>query len=647
MITLNTLEFRNCFAYGDQETQRIELNKNNLTQLVGANGSAKSSVALVLEELFYSKNSKGVAKGDIPNRYTKEPRYFMGSDFSVDGVEYKLTKDVHKANTKLVLLKNGIDISGHTATQTYKLLHEILNLDYNTFSKLVYQSMTSSLDFLTATDTARKNFLINLLELDRYVEVEKELKERRKELATEIKGLEASAERAANIAEKTQVPELQFLVEEPTLSEDYEKQVDALNYRLGSLQSSIDEHGKEVNRFNEYVRKSKELDAELEKTTKALESLVEVPEPRQPEEPPELARLPELEDNLKKVLWEMESVKKQYKDSKEVSDKTECSACGSKLDTDSAEKLTETLRQKFVGLAEVRDSLIPGVEELRQLSVSHQRAISEFNREYQARAKYINSKETLTRKLKELDNTYLDKVEEPSPIEDIREEQEQVTAEISKLRGIRRSEELELSEARKYNLEVEKSNSTREQALRSKEMAVAEYEKLQGALRKAQEYLSQVDTLCAIFGPKGLIGYKIESSVKVFEERLNDYLSKLSGGHFALAFELEDAKLKVVVYSSSKEVSIKTLSSGELSKVNIATLLAIRNLMSSISKTHINTLFLDEITSVIDAEGMEDLIQVLLREPELNTFLVSHGYEHPLVDVIHVEKINNISHLRS
>ena len=91
-------------------------------------------------------------------------------------------------------------------------------------------------------------------------------------------------------------------------------------------------------------------------------------------------------------------------------------------------------------------------------------------------------------------------------------------------------------------------------------------------------------------------------------------------------------------------IDILALSSGELARVNTATLLAIRKLMSSISKSKINILFLDEVISVLDDAGKERLVEVLMRE-DLNTYLVSHGWSHPLLEKIEVVKSENISTL--
>ena len=92
-------------------------------------------------------------------------------------------------------------------------------------------------------------------------------------------------------------------------------------------------------------------------------------------------------------------------------------------------------------------------------------------------------------------------------------------------------------------------------------------------------------------------------------------------------------------------VDILALSSGELARVNTATLIAIRKLMSSISKSRINILFLDEVINVLDETGREKLVEVLLGEENLNTYVVSHGWTHPLLEKIEVVKQENVSAL--
>jgi ABC-type molybdenum transport system ATPase subunit/photorepair protein PhrA len=67
--------------------------------------------------------------------------------------------------------------------------------------------------------------------------------------------------------------------------------------------------------------------------------------------------------------------------------------------------------------------------------------------------------------------------------------------------------------------------------------------------------------------------------------------------------------------------------------------------MQSISNSRINLLILDETIEALDVDGKERLIETLIKESDLNTFLVSHGFTHPLLEKVYVVKQNNISHI--
>jgi len=164
-------------------------------------------------------------------------------------------------------------------------------------------------------------------------------------------------------------------------------------------------------------------------------------------------------------------------------------------------------------------------------------------------------------------------------------------------------------------------------------------------LTTVEEKLGHIEVLKKAFSTNGLLAYKIENLVKDLEELTNEYLAELSDGRFSLEFVVLNDKLNVEIDDNGKPVDILALSAGELARVNTSTLLAIRKLMSSISKSQINALFLDEVTNVLDELGKEKLVEILLREENLNTYIVSHGWTHPLLSKIEVVKEDKVSHL--
>jgi DNA repair exonuclease SbcCD ATPase subunit len=162
-----------------------------------------------------------------------------------------------------------------------------------------------------------------------------------------------------------------------------------------------------------------------------------------------------------------------------------------------------------------------------------------------------------------------------------------------------------------------------------------------------EDKLSVLEILKKAFSTNGLLAYKIESLVKELESLTNEYLAEFSDGRFSINFVVENDKLNVEVGDNGKIIDILALSSGELARVNIATLVAIRKLMTSISRSQINVLFLDEVNQALDEAGKEKVVEILLKEETLNTFLVSHGWTHPLLEKIEILKEDNISILEA
>jgi DNA repair exonuclease SbcCD ATPase subunit len=173
----------------------------------------------------------------------------------------------------------------------------------------------------------------------------------------------------------------------------------------------------------------------------------------------------------------------------------------------------------------------------------------------------------------------------------------------------------------------------------------AQLDSLRDGLESIENKFTILEILKKAFSTNGLLAYKIESLVKELEVMTNDYLAEFSDGRFSINFVVENDKLNVEVSDNGNIIDILALSSGELARVNIATLVAIRKLMTSISRSQINVLFLDEVNQALDEQGKEKVVEVLLKEENLNTYLVSHGWTHPLLEKIEIIKEENISYL--
>jgi len=246
MITLKTLRWSNCFSYG--EDNELDLEDSIVTQIIGTNGMGKSSIPLIIEEALYNKNSKGIKKADIPNRYVNKG-YDIYLSFAKDEDFFEIKID-RKANIKVSLYQNGDDISSHTATNTFKTIQGIIGVDFKTFSQLVYQNTNTSLQFLTATDTNRKKFLIDLLHLDNYLELFDVFKEQAKVVTTQISASNAKIGTIEKwlvenkLTDTTILPLLEIEID----TEDSEKEFRFLTKEI----ENISEKNKKISKNNKY-----------------------------------------------------------------------------------------------------------------------------------------------------------------------------------------------------------------------------------------------------------------------------------------------------------------------------------------------------------------------------------------------------------
>ena len=597
MITLKRLKWNNCFSYGDNN--ELDLDSNNVTQIIGKNGMGKSSIPLIIEEVLYNKNSKGIKKADIPNRYINNG-YDIHLTFTKEDTLYEVIV-IRKASIKVKLLKDGEDISSHTATNTYKTLQDILGIDFKTFSQLVYQNTNSSLQFLTATDTNRKKFLIDLLHLEEYVVMFEVFKEASRQANAKIAEINAAI---ATIEKWLRDNKLESTTILPMLNLEIDTSEDEESLRSLLLEfENISEKNKKIKNNNSYKDLFKRININKANEIKASELL-----------------------SYDKLQTEEGSIKAAINSSNTLLEKMKklgdsCPTCEQTVDSQFKENLIQAELDNIEEAKEKRGNISREIERIKT-----------NNSEYNTKVSIQKDWEDLYSRIDHsLSSKQVDGDELSSRITGIR-------------KRIHTAKE-KLGEIAKEN-ERRTKNNTRIQIIQEQtESFKKDLEKAEGEVNKHSKVFVNLEILKKAFSTNGLLAYKIENLVKELEELVNTYLAEFSDGRFTLEFVVSNDKLNVQITDNGKIVDILALSSGELARVNTATLIAIRKLMSSISKSRINILFLDEVVSVLDDLGREKLVEVLTEEENLNTYVVSHGWTHPLLEKIEIVKEENISRL--
>lgn len=603
-VVLKRLTFSNMFSYGTDNV--LELNNTPITQLLASNGSGKSSLAIIIQELLYNKNIKGLKKSDILNRYSKAKNWEGKIEFSVDGVDYEVLSKRTGASTHVTLLKDGKDISEHKVLDTYKKIADIIGRDFETFSQLTYQSSIDSLEFLKATDTNRKKFLVNLFNFSRYLEIGDDLKSVQSAKEKELAAKTGEVKTVLDFIEKNILPERAFEKKIPQVDTSLYSEIENLKQKLSEQKMLCDKIDRNNLRIQERDRLSFDVSATMPKL-----------------EPDTLEKI----ESIKSIISKLEgSLTKVQRDIKSLDTSDHCYACKQPIDNSKSKQLNDELS---ADIEQITKSINENKSELKLL-LNVVANYENLKRKFELNQKAIDSFTNLS----QLIDTKL-----PSNYPDYLAIQKQLQDAEKELAW----QEKEHSDVRKHNDSVKIRNAKIDALVEQLRDFKARQELLNDDILKLQSEVANIAILRKAFSTSGIVAYKLENVAKQLEDNINHYLALLSDGQFQVIFRLTGDKLNVVVVNNGEEVSIDSLSGGEFSRVQTSVLLAVRGTLSNIGGKSINLLFLDEITGVLDETGKERLFEVLQEEKDLNVFLISHDYSHPLIPRIEIIKDNNIS----
>jgi DNA repair exonuclease SbcCD ATPase subunit len=605
-IILKNLQFSNMFSYG--ENNSLDLNKSRITQLTAPNGSGKSSISTIIQEILFNKNVKGIKKTDIINRWSKNKTWDASLAFTADNVDYEVSIKRIGAQTKVQLIEDGKDISEHKVLDTYKKISDIIGSNFEVFSQLTYQSSTDLLDFLKATDTNRKKFLINLFNLEKYIDIGERIKAKSSELDKEVNVTQGELKSIEDFLNNTSIPTKIEEVSVPGTDE-------AITVRISDITreiTNVNDTCRKIDKNNMYIQERDGLQFELGiKEPAAFEFMDEYQTLKM-----DLVMLNKDIANLEKELANIK-----------INDK--CNVCGQTIDTTHIVVIKQDIQLKIASNK---------VVQLEMLDKS--RAWSKEIDTIQAQKLYFISNQEKINRFEQLtqliDNTI------PKEFPNVTELQ----SELRNLQAIASTNSKEIKDAIDHNKRVSAHNAKVDALIEQKnEFTIRQTRVKDDIVTKSDQSVS-LNILKKAFSTSGIVAFKLENLTKELEVTINYYLSLLSDGQFQVEFTLDKEKLNITVINNGISTPIETVSGGEFSRIQTSVLLAIRSLLSKLGGSSINLLFLDEITGVLDDEGKEKLVEVLQKEHDLNVFLISHDFTHPLIDKISIVKNNNISSIQ-
>ena len=125
------------------------------------------------------------------------------------------------------------------------------------------------------------------------------------------------------------------------------------------------------------------------------------------------------------------------------------------------------------------------------------------------------------------------------------------------------------------------------------------------------------------FSQQGIIKFIIKNILEYLNNRVNYYTSFLTDSKYTLYF---DEELNEKVMTEDQVIQYISLSGGEKRKINLAVMLALKDLLLLTDKNQSNILFLDEIAENLDEEGINGLYSLLqeIKKDKL-IFIITHN----------------------
>jgi DNA repair exonuclease SbcCD ATPase subunit len=188
LIVFKYISWKNFLSTGNT-ANKVDLNKDPTTLIVGKNGEGKSTILDALTFSLFNKPFRDVNKGQLVNSINQK-NCVVEIEFSIGTTEYKVIRGM-KPNI-FEIYQNGNLINQDSASKDYQsvLEQQILKLNYKTFTQVVILGSASFVPFMQLPSGQRREVIEDILDIKIFSTMNSLLKERITETKEEIKSLD-------------------------------------------------------------------------------------------------------------------------------------------------------------------------------------------------------------------------------------------------------------------------------------------------------------------------------------------------------------------------------------------------------------------------------------------------------------------------
>ena len=548
-MRIKKVEWKNFSSYGNRKQVLEFPDDSGLFEIIGENGSGKSSISQVITFGFYGK-VEGKKLGDIPNRINGNA--WVRITFESNGTEIAIERGLEPNLFDLYIDGMKYDQAGQRSVQEY-LSEDILGIPFYVFNNTISLSINDFKSFIKMSVQDKRAIVDKIFGFHILNQMRDALKEEQKRIKENLDSLSGQIISIQKSIDKSNSEMDSLLLK---IQEESRDQLDTLNESLEAFEKLQEHHGKKIDEF------------------KKIEE--------------------DFKNSLVQGNYSLIEARNKFKDvSRRLSlyESDKCPTCESPLDTDFHNSLK-------VGLSDEHEKTKNSVNDLEEAYASLK------EQEYEI-SKTKND-------LKDKSNKIANKIF-------------QISSEISSLSSSDKKD-LQMDSLKNIIGSLEKESET-----------------LNSENFKTQEKSNWVRTLDDILGEKGVKQMAIRTILPSLNSEILDLLAQMHLD-YQVVF---DEEFKATIYHMGIEIPVQTLSTGEMKKVDFVVLIAIMKLMK-MKFSSINLLFLDELFSSVDPDGIHSILKILkkiTKDLGLNIFVINHApMPHEIFDwKLEVTKTNNFS----
>ena len=614
MILFKSIRWKNLFSTGNQPTE-IQLDKSPTTLILGVNGSGKSTFLDAICYVLFKKPFRKVNKAQLVNTIN-EGDCEIDVEFMVGKTYYKVRRGIKPDYFEIYI--DGVlrkQEGARKDDQSY-LEQDILKLNYESFVQVVILGNAKYTPFMQLDAAKRRKFIEQILDIGVFSSMNVVLGNRVKALKGEI---DSTLRSIVVVQEQITLVE-DFIAkcesDRQKESENSQSKIDDQNAIIDELAPLIDDLVEKINLAND------ELQIETAARNEAMEIRVE-------ELQEQLADTAKPEDDLRKLMsirpGLVTGVANAQARVEFYSENAACKSCGHTLEVEVAKtileekkaalekhseslaKLDEKIQEKKLilqGLKKENESckaLILEVQtkarnEVRKLTTDMQVTIRDLTKDLQAKQSTSSAARQFIKKLQ----ADMKKV----PV-NLQEQQD-------KLKG--------------FNLKLGDLEVARDEGV---------------------EQMHFYDVATVLLKDTGIKAAIIKQYLPTINKLVNKYLADLD---FFVSFSLDENFNEEFKSRHRDSLQYYSFSEGEKLRIDLALLLAWRDIARMKNSCSTNLLILDEvIDSSLDQNGTDFFIKMLNSLGEVsNVFVISHKNDSALdkfKDVLRFGRIGNFSQL--